>query len=81
MKTTVEIPDALLDEARKVAARQGTSVRMLIIEGLRRSLAERRRASDFKLRNASVSGQGLQPGVEGADWSRNRELAYEEHGG
>lgn len=81
MKTTVEIPDTLLEEARKLAARQGTSVRMLIIEGLRRSIAERRRVSDFKLRDASVPGQGLQPGVDGGDWNRIRELAYEGHGG
>ncbi|HEX6138186.1 MAG TPA: hypothetical protein VF059_11025 [Casimicrobiaceae bacterium] len=54
---------------------------MLIIEGLRRSIAERRRVSDFKLRDASVPGQGLQPGVDGGDWNRIRELAYEGHGG
>jgi len=81
MKTTVDIPDGLLDEARKVASRHGTSVRMLIIEGLRRTVAERRRASAFRLRRASVKGTGLQPGVEGASWERIREMAYEGRGG
>jgi hypothetical protein len=81
MKTTVEIPDSLLEEARKVASRHGTSVRMLIIEGLRRTVAERRRASAFRLRRASVKGTGLQPGVEGASWERIREMAYEGRGG
>ena len=33
MKTTVEIPDVLLGEARKIAARQQTTLRVLIIEG------------------------------------------------
>jgi hypothetical protein len=81
MKTTVEIPDALLDEARKVASRHGTTLRVLIIDGLRRSIAERRRAAGFTLRNASVGGDGLQPGVDATDWKRIRELAYEGRGG
>ena len=56
-------------------------MRVLIIEGLRNSIAERRRMSAFKLRNASVAGDGLQPGIEATDWNRIRQLAYEGHGG
>jgi hypothetical protein len=67
MKITVEIPDALLDEARKVASRHGTTLRVLIIYGLRRSIAERRRAPGFVLRNASVGGEGLQSTIDAAD--------------
>jgi hypothetical protein len=81
MKTTVEIPDALLDEARKIASRHGTTLRVLIIDGLRRSIAERRRATGFVLRNASVAGHGLQSGLDAGDWNRIRELAYEGRGG
>ncbi len=81
MKTTVEIPDTLLEEARKLAARQDTSLRVLIIEGLRRSIMERRRANTFSLRKATFKGTGLQPGVEGAQWERLREMAYEGRGG
>jgi len=81
MKTTVEIPDTLLVEAKKVAARQGTTLRVLIVEGLRRSVAERRRAAAFRLRKATFKGAGLQPGLPGADWERIREMAYEGHGG
>lgn len=81
MKITVEIPDALLEEARKVAARHRTTLRALIVEGLRNSIAERRRVAAFNLRNASVDGNGLQPGIEAADWSRIRELVYEGRGG
>jgi len=81
MKTTVEIPDALLDEARKLAARQGTTVRALIIDGLRRSLAERRRGPAFRMRRATFKGNGLQPGAAGATWDRIREMIYEGRGG
>lgn len=81
MKTTVEIPDSLLNEARAVATRHQTTVRALIIEGLRRSVAERRRAGGFRLRKATFKGHGLQSGIEAADWGRMRELAYEGRGG
>jgi hypothetical protein len=81
MKTTVEIPDTLLDEARKAAARQDTTLRVLIIEGLRRVLAERKRASAFRLRKATFRGKGLQPEMAGASWERMREMAYDKRGG
>lgn len=81
MKTTVEIPDTLLEEARKLAARQDTTLRVLIIDGLRRILAERKRTGAFRLRKATFRGTGLQPDVAGAGWERIREMAYEERGG
>lgn len=82
MKTTVEVPDALLEEARKIAARDGTTLRVLIEQGLRKVVAERRRrAGGFRLRKASFKGDGLQPGIAGASWERLREMAYEARGG
>ncbi len=81
MKTTVEIPDSLLEEARKLAAREGTTVRALVEQGLRRVLAERRRPSGFQLRKATFKGDGLQPGVAGASWERLRDMAYGGRGG
>lgn len=81
MKTTVEIPDALLDEARKLAARQDSTLRVLIVEGLRRIVAERKRTGGFKLRKASYRGNGLQTEVVDAPWERIRELVYDKRGG
>lgn len=81
MKTTVEIPDTLLEEARKLATRQDTTLRVLIIEGLRRVVAERKRTGTFRLRKATFRGTGLQPDVAGASWERIREMAYEKRGG
>lgn len=80
MKTTVEIPNALLDEARRIAERERTTVRALIEAGLRRVLAERRQRRRFHLRRASFKGKGLQPHVAGGSWERLRELAYEGRG-
>ena len=81
MKTTVEISDALMATARAVAAREGTTVRALIEEGLRISIAERRkRSKPFKLRDATVGGQGLQPGFSFERWADIRDAIYEGRG-
>ena len=81
MKTTIEIPKSLMEEARKLASQEGTSVRALVETGLRRVLAERKKRGRFKLRNASFKGDGLQPGVADASWERITEMAYEGRGG
>ncbi len=81
MKTTVEISDALLKEARKVAAREGTTVRAMVEQGLRQVLEQRRAAKAFRLRKATFKGNGLQPGVSGASWEKIQETAYEGRGG
>ena len=81
MKTTVEIPDSLIEEAKRVAARQDTTLRVLIIEGLRRVITERKRVGAFRLRKATFRGKGLRPDVAGASWERIREMAYDKHGG
>jgi hypothetical protein len=80
MKTTVEIPNSLLDQAKRLAAQENTTVRALVEEGLRRILAERRRVRSFKLRKVSFQGNGLQPGMAGASWQRIRDAIYEGRG-
>ncbi len=81
MKTTVEIAAALIDEARKVAARDGTTIRNLIEEGLRHAIAERRRRGRFTLRKATFKGKGLSAEAAAAGWDRLRESTYEGRGG
>lgn len=81
MKTTIEISEPLLNQARRLATRQGTTLRALVEEGLRKVVAEKRRPEGFRLRRASFRGEGLQPEAAGAGWDRLRELAYEGHGG
>jgi len=59
MKTTIEIADPLLAEAKTLAAREQTTVRALVEEGLRHVVRARRPAKTarFKLRDASVRGR------------------------
>lgn len=80
MRITVEIPDALLGEARAVAANEGTTVRALIESGLRREIQERKRRVRFRLRRASFKGRGLRPDVTGGSWKQIRALVYEGRG-
>ena len=81
MKTTVYIPDTILDEARKIAAREQTTVKALIEEGLRRAIAERNQKKKFRLRKATFQGDGLQPQVADSSWEKIREISYEGRGG
>ncbi|HVL55180.1 MAG TPA: type II toxin-antitoxin system VapB family antitoxin [Burkholderiaceae bacterium] len=80
MKTTIDIADPLLAQARRVAAQEGTTVKALVETGLRRVLEERERQAEFRLRRASFKGRGLQPSAEGLSWDRLREMAYEGRG-
>lgn len=80
MKTTVEITDGLLEEARRAADKGGTTVRALIEQGLRLVLKSRRPVKPFRLRDGSVKGNGLQPGLREGDWEQLRRLIYEGRG-
>ena len=80
MKTTVEISEPLLQRAKRVAARESTTLRDLIEAGLRHVLKERCRRKRFALRDARVDGQGLQPEFSDAAWDRLRDAAYEGRG-
>lgn len=81
MKTTIDIADSLLQSAKARAADEGTTLRALVEEGLRRVLEQREKRGPFQLRGASFGGNGLQPGVREGSWERIRELIYEGRGG
>jgi hypothetical protein len=80
MKTTVNIADSLLREAKRVAARERTTVRALLEEGLRHVLKEHRSKTRFRVRDASYGKGGLHPDVEEGSWERIRDLTYQGHG-
>ena len=80
MKTTVEISDALLREVRQLAAREGTTLRILIERGLHRVVTETKRDRAFKLRRASFKGAGLQPEFRSASWEKLRDVTYQDRG-
>ena len=82
MKTTIEIADSLLLQAKATAAREGTTLRELVETGLRATLHQRTaKAPPFVLRDARFKGEGLQPGIRAGDWEQWREMIYEGRGG
>lgn len=67
MRTTLDINDHLLAEAKAAAAQRGVSLKALVEEALRERLAER---GDRRRKPAPLpvfSGHGLQPGVDLTD--------------
>ncbi len=80
MKTTVVLSDQLLAEAKRVAARDHTSLRALIEDGLRLVLQQRQRTAGFKLRDATFRGRGLQRVFRDAGWDRIRAAALRSSG-
>jgi hypothetical protein len=80
MKTTVELPDSLLREAKRAAIKRRTTVKALIEQGLRRVVADRTRAEGFSLRKAGFRGDGLVSGRSLQDWAAIRDLVYAERG-
>ena len=81
MKTTVEINDELLARAKALAAEQKTTLRAIIEKGLRQVLKQQMREKPFKLEDASVNGNGLQPEFADATWEEIRRAAYGDRGG
>ena len=80
MKTTIEISDTLLREVRKVAIREGVTLRSLVERGLRRIIDETKHVKPFKLRRAGFRGEGLQSDLHDASWDKVRDLVYQDRG-
>lgn len=81
MKTTIEISDAILEQARDLLSHEKTTLRALVEEGLRLVIENHAKRKPFKLRDVAFQGRGLQPNLQNADWETIRSLAYEGHGG
>ena len=75
-KTTIEIPDDLLVDAKALAARERTTLRELVIRGLRAVVLRQGSSSAFELRDGSVPGNGLRPEFRDAGWERIRDAIY-----
>lgn len=67
MRTTVDLPDELLREARRRAADEGTTLTALLADGLRLRLAGNSTARRRRRRlPVSEVGGGLQPWIDPA---------------
>jgi hypothetical protein len=76
MKTTVEITDSLLEQAKELAAARSTTLRQIIEEGLR-NVVETKQQHPFRLRDGSFGGQGM---VRKMTWDEIRDEIYQGRG-
>ncbi|MBN1906914.1 MAG: type II toxin-antitoxin system VapB family antitoxin [Deltaproteobacteria bacterium] len=81
MKTTIDIADSLLKEAREIAAKKHLTLRSLVEQGLRNIIVESDSGEKFILRKASFKGNGIRDEFRCESWNKIREAAYEDHGG
>jgi hypothetical protein len=74
MKTTMEIADSLLAEAKACAQSRRVPLRQLVEDGLRIVIQQDRKTwATFKLRDGSFGGRGLRGEF---DWKAAREAIY-----
>lgn len=77
MKTTIDIADPVLKEARRLANHEGTTLRALVEQGLRTVIAEKKlRKKPFRLRVVTFGGRGLRPELKDASWDEICEISY-----
>jgi hypothetical protein len=78
MKTTVELPDAMLHSVKRYAAAHGMTMREVLETGLRQVLASERAASKpFRLKRCTFKGKGL---AQEEGWADLRARIYEGRG-
>ena len=63
MKTTIEIPDALAMEAKAVARGHQTTLRDLVVSGLRNEVERRSRTAKADFVFPTVEGSGLRADI------------------
>lgn len=76
MKTTVEIADSLLHDAKQLAVARSVTLRQLIEEGLRSMLAAQQ-PQGFRLRDGSFGKGGM---IRDMSWDEIRDEIYEGRG-
>ena len=81
MKTTIDISDNLLTQAKQLAREQNVTLRSIVEEGLVKAMQDRSQRTAKPIQPVVFGGNGLQPDFEEVSWQAIREAAYEGHGG
>lgn len=78
MKTTIDIHDELLSQARQHARATGRSLRAVIEEGIRLVLSAPKPQGTYTLPDMSVGGPDAADPLAGVSWQELREMIYGE---
>ena len=77
MKTTFDLPEALLRDVQRLARARGTTAKSLVEQALLRLLQdEQTGAAAFTLCAAAVNGEGLTSEFADASWDDIRAATY-----
>lgn len=80
MKTTIEISDSILVQAKELARNEHVTLRSLAEEGLKKVIEERSNRKPSPVKPVTFRGNGLSPDFQGMPWAHIRDAAYEGHG-
>ena len=80
MRTSIDIPEPLMRRARKVARERGTTLRQLVLDGLRSIVERDARSTAYRMKDCSFGREGLVSGLSWSDSERMDELVYGDRG-
>ena len=80
MKTTIDIADDLLRQAKQVSRERCVTLRELVSEGLWYVIEKNEAKPAFHVQAVTFGGKGLAPEFRQASWGAIRDAAYEGHG-
>ena len=80
MKTTIEISDNLLSQAKQMAHEQKVTLRSIVEAGLVQALKERSQRTAKPIQPVVFGGNGLNQEFKDRPWQAVRDAAYEGHG-
>lgn len=78
MKTTIDIHDVLLEQAKRHAKETGRTLRSLVEDGLREVLSQPKPAESYKLEDYSYGDPDGPNPLENYTWAELRDLIYVE---
>ena len=80
MRTTIRLDDGLLDEAKRLAVRHGTTLTAIIEESLRERLARSRAVAPGQRTRLKTTGEGgVLPGIDLDDSASLLEMMDDRH--
>jgi hypothetical protein len=78
MRTSVDIPDPLLKRAKRLARERSTTLRQLLVDGLRLVVERGEEPAPYRMQDCSHGSGGLVEGLSWSDTERIDELTYED---
>ncbi len=76
MKTTVDIANPLLEEAKRLSDKEKTTLRALIEEGLWEVITKRKSGGEVSASKGQLQRQRLKKKIQGESWDKIRSAAY-----